>query len=87
MPIYHVACRAEGCAEAGRLIRRLFPKGGQPAPRPRWGICLTCGGGCVRLASGPSTSVVERLDNGSMERCVERPVDIHEQVEDHKRRG
>ena len=34
--------------------------------------CKQCGGKCKRLVKGPSAQVMEKLDNGSMVRAVER---------------
>jgi hypothetical protein len=34
--------------------------------------CKGCGGKCKRLVKGPSSQVMEKLDNGSMVRAVER---------------
>jgi len=40
--------------------------------------CVDCGEKLERAGTGPSTSVVERLDNGLMARAVERPRDAEE---------
>lgn len=38
-------------------------------------MCMLCGGLTRREGTGPSTSVKERLDNGSMPRALERFAD------------
>lgn len=38
-------------------------------------VCPACGGALVRNPKGPSTQVVERLDNGAMGKAVERLAD------------
>lgn len=37
--------------------------------------CRDCGGKCRRTIKGPSVQVMEKLDNGSMVRAVERLAD------------
>jgi putative FmdB family regulatory protein len=51
--------------------------------------CAECGGTLVRNPRGPSTQVVEKLDNGAMGRAVERLADAerlyHERSKNHTR--
>lgn len=66
MPIYHFTC--EGCLKALRRI--LEPEQAKVAL-----ACPTCGSALVRVPQGPSTLVMERLDNGLMIRPVVRLAD------------
>lgn len=86
MPIYHLACRNPDCAALGQVQRRLL----RPDHLVLWltfNPCPTCHGDLERAPHGPATRVVERLDNGAMEKVVERPVDVHELVRDHAKKG
>lgn len=66
MPLYHYTCPS--CRAA---LRRILNR--EAAKRDQ--RCPTCSAVLVRAPSAPSTSVVERLDNGHMPRAVERPAE------------
>ena len=65
MPLFTLRCDA-----CGRERRRILPRSPEPEP---------CGGECSgqlrRAPAGPSQNVVERLDNGSMVKALERPAE------------
>jgi hypothetical protein len=47
--------------------------------------CRECGGPLHRAGLGPSTQVVERLDNGLMPRALERLADAERLFEERER--
>ncbi len=47
--------------------------------------CEDCGGPLHRAGQGPSTQVVERLDNGLMPRALERLADAERLFEERER--
>lgn len=64
MPQYRYVCSA-----CGSERRRICPANIAATP---WVSCSGCGGELVRAPSGPTSRVVERLDNGAMSRPLER---------------
>lgn len=69
MPKYNLICKDCGL----RQIRILLAPNGITMVE-----CKKCGGKCKRLVKGPSSRVMEKLDNGSMVRAVERLANAEE---------
>lgn len=67
MPIFHARCHT--CGGSQRFLAASWSN-----IRPTTLLC-ECGGSYQREARGPSTQLLERLDNGAMVRAVERPAD------------
>lgn len=65
MPLYHFKCTK--CETEVKRI--LEPKQQNEV------TCKECGSKLERLASGPSTQVMEKLDNGAMGKSIERLAD------------
>jgi ribosomal protein S27E len=73
--LYRLACQACGAKTA-----RLAPSY-SAVPKD----CGSCGGVLARAPTGPSTQVMERLDNGAMPRAVERLADAERLYEERAR--
>jgi hypothetical protein len=65
LPLFHVQC-----GKCGAEDDRLAPTGADAVKEP-----CACRAKMRRKARGPSTAVMERLDNGAMPRAVERLAD------------
>lgn len=63
------ALKCDTCSAGTRVLRDSIHDLAEHLPR-----CV-CGGIFQRAATGPSTQVMERLDNGAMPRAVERLAD------------
>jgi putative FmdB family regulatory protein len=66
MPAYHFECPS--CSH--RRTKLLSVSKSKEAQK-----CEKCGGEMVRNISPPTSQTLERLDNGFMNRAIERPVD------------
>lgn len=65
MPVYHYLCSA-----CKTQIRRLLRAGTAP-----FSYRCACGGEAVRAPEAPTAKAVEVLDNGLMQKRLERPAD------------
>lgn len=68
MPLFNLKC--DGCGAADRTLAASWA-----AVAPDRLKCKACGGDLRRAATGATSQVVERLDNGLMPKAVERLAD------------
>lgn len=76
MPLFLIAC-----VSCGGVARRLGTSRAAALARP----CKGCGGAVAAAPVGPSSTVVERLDNGAMARTLERLADAERLYKDRAR--
>jgi len=74
MPLIHLTCKK--CKKNRPRIFHKMPN------YKTWGFC-DCGGELVRSATGPTSQVIESLDNGVQQRAVERYADAERMSRDH----
>jgi len=77
LPLFKLRCGR--CEKEKKVMRDSPPK-----------ECCPCGGEFQRAGNGPSSQVVERLDNGLMPKPLERLVDaerLHQERADNAESG
>ncbi len=75
MPIFYYSC-----ADCALNVRRILKSKEADVQN-----CLMCGKQLHREAKGPSTQMMETLDNGMMPKSVTRLVDIERLADEHRK--